>query len=80
MWFPAVEADMGTSEAECLETLREAADRLGESPTKAEYEDLGLTPASATIIRVEHGADAEPASAAPFLGQRVQANPGLPAL
>jgi hypothetical protein len=32
--------------------LREAAGRLEESPTKAEYEELGLTPASATVIRV----------------------------
>lgn len=55
MWFPAVEADMGTSEAECLEALREAVQRLGKSPTKAAYEELGLTPASATIIRVVGG-------------------------
>ncbi|MFP8953426.1 homing endonuclease associated repeat-containing protein [Natrialbaceae archaeon A-arb3/5] len=40
-----------TTEAECLEALRRAAERLGESPTKAQYEDLGLTPASATILR-----------------------------
>ena len=40
-----------TTDDECLEALREAADRLGESPTKAQYEELGLTPASATIIR-----------------------------
>lgn len=40
-----------TSECECLDSLREAARRLGKSPTKAEYEELGLTPASATIIR-----------------------------
>ncbi|MGQ3412767.1 homing endonuclease associated repeat-containing protein [Natrinema sp. LN54] len=40
-----------TTEAKCLEALREAAERLGESPTKAQYEELGLTPASATIIR-----------------------------
>ncbi|MXV61563.1 hypothetical protein GS429_05685 [Natronorubrum sp. JWXQ-INN-674] len=40
-----------TTEAACLEALQEAADRLGESPTKAQYEELGLTPASATIIR-----------------------------
>ncbi|RKD93694.1 homing endonuclease associated repeat-containing protein [Halopiger aswanensis] len=44
-----------TTEAECLEALREAAERLGESPTKAEYEELGLTPASATIIRTWGG-------------------------
>ncbi|MGM0388444.1 homing endonuclease associated repeat-containing protein [Natrinema limicola] len=40
---------MTTDEA-CLEALREAADRLGESPTKAQYEELGLRPASATIM------------------------------
>jgi hypothetical protein len=42
---------MPTTEAECLEALRKAAERLGESPTKAQYEALGLTPASATILR-----------------------------
>ncbi|WP_254521833.1 homing endonuclease associated repeat-containing protein [Natrinema caseinilyticum] len=41
-----------TTDDECLESLLEAADRLGKSPTKAQYEELGLTPASATIIRV----------------------------
>jgi hypothetical protein len=53
--LPDVEADMGTSEAECLEALRDAAEELGESPTKAAYEELGLTPASATIVRVIGG-------------------------
>jgi hypothetical protein len=42
---------MATTEAACLDALREAADRLGESPTKAQYEELGLQPASATILR-----------------------------
>lgn len=42
---------MPTTETECLDALREAAGRLGESPTKAQYGDLGLTPASATILR-----------------------------
>ncbi len=46
---------MTTTEQECLDALREAAERLGESPTKAAYEELGLTPASATIIRVVGG-------------------------
>ncbi|WP_121820908.1 homing endonuclease associated repeat-containing protein [Halostella salina] len=41
-----------TTEADCLAALREAARELGESPTKAQYEALGLTPASATILRV----------------------------
>jgi hypothetical protein len=44
-----------TTERECLDALREAASRLGESPTKAQYEQLGLTPASATIIRTVGG-------------------------
>jgi hypothetical protein len=46
---------MPTSEDDCLAALREAAERVGESPTKAEYEALGLTPASATISRVVGG-------------------------
>ncbi|QCC55843.1 homing endonuclease associated repeat-containing protein [Natronorubrum bangense] len=44
-----------TSEQECLESLREAAARLGESPTKAQYEELGLTPSASTILRVVGG-------------------------
>lgn len=39
------------TERDCLEALQRAAEQLGESPTKAAYEALGLTPASATIIR-----------------------------
>lgn len=46
---------MRTTKDECVTALRRAAERLGESPTKAQYEDLGLTPASATIIRVLDG-------------------------
>jgi hypothetical protein len=44
-----------TTEADCIDALREAAKELGESPTKAAYEDLGLTPASGTIQRVMGG-------------------------
>lgn len=44
-----------TSEEECLRALREAASRLGHSPTKAEYESLELTPSSATVVRVLKG-------------------------
>jgi hypothetical protein len=40
-----------TSEQACIEALREAARLLGESPSKAEYERLGLTPAASTILR-----------------------------
>jgi hypothetical protein len=43
---------MRTSEQECIDALREAARRLDASPTKAEYEDLDVTPASTTIVRV----------------------------
>jgi hypothetical protein len=49
--------DAGTSrgrlvtEADCVHALREAAQLLGESPTKVQYEDLGLTPAASTILR-----------------------------
>lgn len=40
------------TEADCLATLRAAAQELGESPTKAPYEALGLTPAASTVLRV----------------------------
>ena len=38
-----------TTEDDCTRTLHEAAVRLDESPSKAAYEDLEPTPASATI-------------------------------
>ena len=41
------------SEQDYVDALREAAQELGASPTKAEYEELGLTPA--TIIRTVGG-------------------------
>lgn len=40
-----------TTEQECIEALREAADSIGESPSRVEYDELGLTPAGATIMR-----------------------------
>jgi len=40
------------SEEACIEALRAAASELRESPTKAQYETLGYTPASGTIQRV----------------------------
>lgn len=46
---------MTTSVSDCVDALRRAAEKLGESPTKAQYEDLGFTPASATIIRTVGG-------------------------
>lgn len=42
---------METDESDCIEALLRAADELEKSPTKAEYEGLGITPASATIIQ-----------------------------
>jgi len=44
-----------TTPQECIDALREAAERLGESPTRAQYEDLGLQPAQGTIQRVMGG-------------------------
>lgn len=70
---------MRTSEEECLAALRDAAEMLGESPTKAAYEGLGLTPASATIIRVVGGWNEAKERAgletAPSRGSRVKAKP-----
>lgn len=43
---------MSTTEGECLDALREAAERLGESPTKKQYVELDVTPAASTILRV----------------------------
>ncbi len=40
-----------TTVEDCLTVLRRASEELGESPSKAQYEKLGWTPASATIIR-----------------------------
>ncbi|WP_459887560.1 homing endonuclease associated repeat-containing protein [Halostagnicola bangensis] len=40
-----------TTVENCLTALRRASEKLGESPSKAQYEELGWTPASATIIR-----------------------------
>ncbi|MCU4743177.1 homing endonuclease associated repeat-containing protein [Natronoglomus mannanivorans] len=44
-----------TTEEECLTALQRAADQLGESPTKAQYEELGMTPSASTILRVVGG-------------------------
>ncbi|PSQ37951.1 hypothetical protein BRD13_08600 [Halobacteriales archaeon SW_5_70_135] len=43
------------TETECIEALQEAARRLGESPTKTEYEKLDIQPSSTTIVRVVGG-------------------------
>lgn len=41
-----------TSKDQCIKALQEAAERLGDSPTKAQYEELGLTPSASTILRL----------------------------
>lgn len=68
-----------TSEADCVAALLTARRRLGESPTKAQYEELGLTPASATIQRVMGGwNDAKEAAGLetnPSRGSRVESKP-----
>jgi len=43
---------MRTSEQDCLDALWTAAERLGESPSKADYEELDITPSSTTILRL----------------------------
>lgn len=43
---------MARTEAECLDALREAAEQLGESPTKTAYDELNITPSSTTITRL----------------------------
>jgi hypothetical protein len=44
-----------TTEQECIEALQSTADKLGKSPSKQEYEDVGVQPASATVIRTFGG-------------------------
>jgi ferredoxin len=39
------------TEDDCIRALEEAAQLLGDSPTKAQYEALDLTPAASTILR-----------------------------
>jgi hypothetical protein len=63
----------------CVEALCEAAKRLGKSPTKAEYEELGLQPAASTILRQCGGWNAAKERAGlttnPSRGSRVQPKP-----
>lgn len=44
-----------TREDKCIHALRETAQILGKSPTKAEYEEAGLQPAPGTIPRNTEG-------------------------
>ncbi|MFB6207006.1 MAG: homing endonuclease associated repeat-containing protein [Haloglomus sp.] len=46
---------MATTPEECLDALREAAERLEESPSKAEYEELDISPSSTTVVRIVGG-------------------------
>lgn len=71
---------MQRTESECLAALRRAAERLGKSPTKAEYEELGLAPSSSTIIRMIVGGWNEAKEKAgletnPSTGSRVEPKP-----
>lgn len=68
-----------TLPTDCRDALRTAADRLGESPSKAQYEALNLAPALATIIRTMGGWNAAKKAAgletAASRGSRVQSKP-----
>jgi hypothetical protein len=70
---------MITPPEQCLDALQEATRRLGESPTKKQYEELGLRPASATIIRTIGGWNEAKGRAnletSPSTGSRVQPKP-----
>lgn len=44
-----------TTESACLNALHEAAERLGESPTRTQYEKMDITPSSTTIVRIIGG-------------------------
>ena len=70
---------MQRTESECLAALRRAAERLGKSPTKAEYEELGLAPSSSTIIRIVGGWNEAKEKAGletnPSTGSRVEPKP-----
>lgn len=49
--YEATASTRVTTKDDCLRGLREAAEQLGESPTKAQYEELGLRPSASTILR-----------------------------
>lgn len=70
---------MRRTKEECLDALHTAADMLDESPSKPQYERLGLTPASATIIRILGGwneaKEAAGLSTSPSRGPRVGKKP-----
>ena len=43
---------MPYTEQDCLEALQEARDRLGETPSRSQYEDLDVSPSATTIMRL----------------------------
>lgn len=43
------------SDQDCIDALKQAADRLGKSPSRAEYDELGILPGSTTICRRFNG-------------------------
>lgn len=67
------------TEAECLDALQDAAEELDASPTKAEYETLGLTPSASTILRIVGGWNEAKRRAGletnPSTGSRVESKP-----
>ena len=68
-----------TTEAECLDALQDAAEELDASPTKVEYETLGLTPSASTILRIVGGWNEAKRRAGletnPSTGSRVESKP-----
>lgn len=66
------------TEEDCIRALREAANQLGKSPTKAEYEELGMTPSSTTVIRIMGGwNEAKEAAGLETFPQRMGAGPPI---
>jgi len=43
---------MATTPEECIEAVQRAAKQLGESPSRSQYDELGLSPSSTTISRI----------------------------
>lgn len=43
---------MGITEKDCIQALQKAAEQLRKSPTKPEYEALGIRPSSTSILRI----------------------------
>ena len=46
---------MGTTREDCILGLQKAAEKLGRSPTRSEYDALGIAPTSAAIKYVMGG-------------------------